>query len=66
MMSIQSIEQAIEQLPAHELAKFRRWFSQFDEAAWDAQIEANACVGKLDAMAAEALAEYHKGTAREF
>jgi hypothetical protein len=33
--------------------------------AWDAQIEADANAGKLDALAAEALAEYHNGTARE-
>jgi len=65
MTSIQAIEQAVQQLPAHELAEFRRWFAQFDEAVWDAQIEADADAGKLDALAAEALAEYHNGTARE-
>lgn len=65
MMSIQSIEQAVQQLPAHELAEFRRWFIQFDDAIWDAQIEADADAGKFDALAAEALAEYHNGKARE-
>lgn len=65
MLSIQTIEQAIQQLPAHELAEFRRWFAQFDESIWDAQIEADAKAGKLDALAAEALAEYHDGKARE-
>ena len=65
MTSILAIEQAIQQLPAHDLAEFRRWFAQFDEAVWDAQIEADASVGKLDALAAEALAEYHNGAARE-
>jgi hypothetical protein len=65
MPSIQSIEQAIEQLPAHELAEFRQWFAKFDESVWDAQIEADANAGKLDALAAEALAEYQNGMARE-
>ncbi len=65
MTSILAIEQAVQQLPAHDLAEFRRWFAQFDEAAWDAQIEADADAGKLDALAAEALAEYKNGTARE-
>jgi hypothetical protein len=65
MLSIQTIEQAIQQLPAHELAEFRLWFAQFDESIWDAQIEADAKAGKLDALAAEALAEYHDGKARE-
>jgi hypothetical protein len=65
MTSIKAIEQAVQQLPAHDLAEFRLWFAQFDEFAWDAQIEADANAGKLDALAAEALAEYHNGTARE-
>jgi hypothetical protein len=65
MHSIQSIEQAIEQLPTQELVEFRKWFAKFDETAWDAQIEADANAGKLDALAAEALAEYQNGKARE-
>jgi hypothetical protein len=65
MTTIQAIEQAIQQLPAQELAEFRRWFTQFDEAAWDAQIEADAASGKLDALAAEAAAEYRNGKTRE-
>jgi hypothetical protein len=65
MTSVQAIEQAVEQLLAHDLAEFRRWFAQFDEAVWDAQIEADAGAGKLDALAAEALSEYHNGTALE-
>ncbi|MDP2785836.1 MAG: hypothetical protein Q8O38_14785 [Sulfurimicrobium sp.] len=65
MTTIQAIEQAVQQLPAQDLAEFRRWFTQFDEAAWDAQIEADAAAGKLDALAAEAVAEYGNGKARE-
>ena len=66
MTSVQAIEQAIQNLPKHELAEFRLWFSQFDEAEWVAKIEADAQAGKLDALAAEALAEYKNGSAREF
>lgn len=65
MTTVQSIEQAIQNLPAQDLAEFRRWFTQFDEAAWDVQIESDAAAGKLDAMAAEALADYHSGKVRE-
>ncbi len=65
MMSIQAIEQAVQQLPAVELAEFRRWFVQFDDAIWEAQIEADAGAGKFDELAAEALAEYQNGKARE-
>jgi len=65
MTTIQAIEQAVQQLPANELAEFRQWFTQFDDAVWDAQIEVDAGAGKLDVLAAEALAEYHAGAARE-
>ena len=40
MITAESIEQAVEQLSPTELAKFRRWFAQFDADAGDAQIEA--------------------------
>jgi hypothetical protein len=65
MTTIQAIEEAVKQLPAQELVEFRRWFAKFDEAVWDAQIEADAAAGKLDALAAEAVAEYKSGKARE-
>jgi hypothetical protein len=65
MTTAESIEQAVAQLPPDELAKFRRWFAEFDADAWDAQIEADAAAGKLDALAEEALAEYRDGQARE-
>ena len=65
MITAESLEQAVEQLPPEELAKFRRWFAQFDADAWDAQIEADAAAGKFDALAEEALAEYRSGQARE-
>lgn len=65
MITAESLEQAVEQLPPEELAKFRRWFAQFDADAWDAQIEADAAAGKLDSLAEEALAEYRSGEARE-
>jgi hypothetical protein len=62
---VETIECAIEQLPPGELAKFRRWFLEFDAGTWDAQIEADAAAGKFDALAEEALAEYRSGKARE-
>ena len=60
-----SIEKAVEALPPGELAEFRRWFAEFDAAAWDRQIEQDAVDGKLDQLAAEALADYRSGPARE-
>ena len=65
MGTVQSIEKAVQSLPPSELAEFRRWFAEFDAAAWDAQLEADATAGKLDSFAAEALAEHQAGKSRE-
>jgi hypothetical protein len=54
MASLETIERAVEQLSPDELARFHRWFFEFDAAA-----------GKLDALAEKALAEYRDGKARE-
>ena len=65
MGNVKSIEHAVESLSPMELAEFRRWFSEFDGAAWDRQIEQDAGAGKLDQLAAEALADSRSGAARE-
>ncbi len=65
MGNIKSIEQAIEALPPAELAEFRRWFAEFDAAAWDKQLEEDAAAGKLDQLAEEALADFQSGSRRE-
>lgn len=65
MSTVEAIEQAVQSLPRTDLAKFRRWFAEFDSSAWDVQIEADAAAGKLDALATEALSEYRHGQARE-
>ncbi|MBC8549954.1 MAG: hypothetical protein H8D23_09910 [Candidatus Brocadiales bacterium] len=65
MTTVEAIEKEIEKLSPTELAEFRRWYTDFDADAWDAQIEADAASGKLDVLAEEALAEYKAGKARE-
>ena len=60
MTTLETAEEIVARLSPAELAKFRQWFAEFDGAAWDAQIEADAAAGKLDA-----LAEYHAGKATE-
>jgi hypothetical protein len=65
MQTIEAIEQAIQQLPEAELRELRRWFTEFTDDMWDKQIENDANAGKLDALAAEALAEYNSGLATE-
>ena len=66
MNTVQAIEQAIQRLPEPDLVELRQWFAEFNETLWDRQIERDAKAGKLDALAAEALADYHSGQATEF
>ena len=61
MSKIDELERQIEALSPKELAAFRRWFSEFDAAAWDRQIDADAASGKLDSLIEEALAEHGAG-----
>ena len=65
MGNVKSIEKAVEALLPSELVEFRRWFAEFDAAAWDQQVEQDAIAGKLDELAAETLADFRSGTARE-
>lgn len=51
MTKVEKIEQAIRQLSDRDLASFRAWFSEFDAASWDRQLEAHASAGRLDALA---------------
>ena len=65
MVNVKSIEKAVEALSPSDLAEFRDWFAEFDAAVWDKQIEQDAASGKLYGLAAEALADYRAGLARE-
>jgi hypothetical protein len=64
MSDVKAIEQAVQSLPPEDLAEFRRWFAEFDNAAWDRQIESDLAAGKLDELLAEAAEDYETGTRR--
>ncbi len=59
MSELEELEQRIRKLAPDELSKFREWFIEFDHVLWDRQIETDSKPGKLDSLAAEALAEYN-------
>ena len=63
MPDVKTLEQAVQALPPSALAEFRRWFTEFDSAAWDRQLESDASAGRLDALLAEAEEDY-KGQPR--
>ena len=55
MSKIERIERDVQALAPSELAAFRKWFLEFDAAAWDRQIEDDVNSGKLDGLADAAL-----------
>jgi hypothetical protein len=65
MGSIKEIEEAVLRLSAAELAAFRAWFTEFDAAAWDRQIEDDVAAGRLDALADEAIEDLRTGRCTE-
>jgi hypothetical protein len=61
MTTVRDIENAIRRLSPQDLTELRRWFAEFDAAAWDAQFEADVRNGKLDTMADQALRDLGQG-----
>ena len=64
MSSIDQAEKAVRDLPPEELAEFRRWFLEFDAAAWDVQYQTDVSAGRLDAVAEEAISDLRQGRTR--
>jgi hypothetical protein len=63
--TLDQAEKVVTQLSPTVLAKFRRWFAEFDGELWDVQIESDAAAGKLDSLIEEARAEYRAGRSKE-
>ncbi len=45
MNKLEKIERDIQEFSPAELAAFRKWFQEFDAAAWDRQIEEDIQAG---------------------
>lgn len=65
MTKLEALEREVENLTPDELAAFRDWFAEYDWQMWDRQIERDSAEGKLDKLAAEALAEFERGETKE-
>lgn len=61
MTTVAQISGAVKRLPKKDLAKFRKWFAEFDAAQWDADLERDIAAGRLDKFAAEALRDLQAG-----
>jgi hypothetical protein len=65
-MSLAEIEQAVKELPPHELTALASLVVKLDNEAWDKQIENDAASGKLDSLFEEADRERASGTLRNW
>jgi hypothetical protein len=52
-MTVQEIQVAITQLTPEELEKLAEWFDQFQNDAWDREIEQDVKMGRFDAVIQE-------------
>ncbi|MEI9421030.1 hypothetical protein O7A70_07615 [Mesorhizobium sp. Cs1299R1N1] len=64
MTKLEQIEKSITELSPEELKAFAAWFEALRAAQWDKQIEADAKAGRLDKLAAQALADHRAGRTR--
>lgn len=65
MLTVEQIENAILELPPNEIGELLEWFLNLDYQRWDVQLEKDIAKGKLDALAAEAMADFESGNYRE-
>ena len=65
MTKVEQIEREVEELSPEELTAFRSWFVERDWEAWDRELERDVSEGRLDRLAAEALAEFERGETTE-
>ncbi len=61
MTSVAEISVAVKRLPKRDLARFRKWFAEYDAAVWERQLEADSAAGKLDSLVREAQRDYRAG-----
>ena len=61
MTTVADISVAVKRLPKRELARFRKWFADYDAAVWDRQLATDVQTGKLDALVREAQRDHRAG-----
>jgi hypothetical protein len=61
MAKLEEIEAAVEKLSPADLKRFRAWLDELEERLFDDKIERDAKAGKLDKLAAQAIAQDDAG-----
>lgn len=64
MSTVAEIEYAVRALPIDDARNLADWLQDYLEERWDQQIECDALTGKLDKLAAQALAHHRSGNVK--
>ena len=62
---VEDIKNKVENFSPDQLARFRKWFQEFQAQRWDEQFEADVEAGRLDTLAEEAINDFKKGSCSE-
>ncbi len=62
-MSVQELETAVTRLEPDDLARFAKWFEEFQADEWDRRFEADVAAGRLDALGRQADEDFEAGRA---
>ena len=65
MTKLEKIESEIASLSVEDFRKLADWVANPRELFWDRQIEADDAAGRLDGLAADALAAHRDGRTRQ-
>jgi hypothetical protein len=65
MTTVEQITGAVKRLPKKDLARFRKWFAEYDATVWDRQLEHDVSAGRLDRFVREALRDHKAGRTTE-
>ena len=64
MTTVTEITGAVKRLPKKDLARFRKWFAEYDAATWDRQLASDQAAGALDALVGEAQRDHRANRTR--
>lgn len=61
MTTVDEISCAVKRLPKKDLARFRKWFAEYDATMWARQLESDAKAGKFAALIHEVVRDHRAG-----
>jgi hypothetical protein len=58
---VDEIQEAVRHLSPQELVAYRAWFTEFDAALWDRELEQDIAAERLETLAQEAIEDLEQG-----